>query len=245
MTLEKILQSQGFGTRRQCAGLILAGYVTVRGELVEDPSAEFELEGLPFTVDGDGWIARSKLTLVMHKPAGHECSRKAVHHASVFELLPPPIRERGVQPIGRLDADTTGLLLLTDDGQLNHALISPRRHVPKIYVATLKHAADAGLCEQLCAGVMLHDENEMVRAESARLLSDTLLEMTISEGKYHQVKRMVAASGNRVEALHRVQIGSLRLPDELAPGRWREITEAELEAVRTRPAAPNHSLDEG
>jgi 16S rRNA pseudouridine516 synthase len=234
LTLEKILQSQGFGTRRQCAGLILAGYVTVHGDLVEDPRAEFELDGLPFTVDGTEWTARSKLTLVMHKPAGYECSRKAVHHASVFELLPPPIRERGVQPIGRLDADTTGLLLLTDDGQLNHALISPRRHVPKIYEATLKYAADASLCEQLRAGVLLHDDEETVRAESARLLSDTLLEMTISEGKYHQVKRMVAAAGNRVEALHRVQIGSLRLPDELAPGRWREITESELAAARTQ-----------
>ncbi len=237
MTLEKILHSQGFGTRRQCAGLILAGYVTVRGELVEDPSAEFELEGLPFTVDGDGWIARSKLTLVMHKPAGHECSRKAVHHASVFELLPPPIRERGVQPIGRLDADTTGLLLLTDDGQLNHALISPRRHVPKIYEATLKHAADKSLCEQLRTGVLLHDDNETVRAEAARLLYDTLLELTISEGKYHQVKRMVAAAGNRVEALHRVQIGGLRLPDDLAPGGWREITATELAAARSSPGA--------
>jgi 16S rRNA pseudouridine516 synthase len=236
LTLEKILQSQGFGTRRQCAGLILAGYVTVHGELVEDPRAEFELEGLPFTVDGTEWTARSTLTLVMHKPAGYECSRKAVHHASVFELLPAPLRERGVQPIGRLDADTTGLLLLTDDGQLNHALISPRRHVPKIYEATLKHAADASLCEQLRAGVLLHDENETVRAESARLLSETLLELTISEGKYHQVKRMVAAAGNRVEALHRVQIGSLRLPADVAPGRWREITDAELAAARSSPA---------
>ncbi|MFC3146654.1 16S rRNA pseudouridine(516) synthase [Piscinibacterium candidicorallinum] len=237
MTLEKILQSQGFGTRRQCAGLILAGYVTVHGDLVEDPRAEFELDGLPFTVDGTEWTARSTLTLVMHKPAGYECSRKAVHHASVFELLPPPIRERGVQPIGRLDADTTGLLLLTDDGQLNHALISPRRHVPKIYEATLKHAADARLCEQLCAGVLLHDENETVVAESARLLGDTLLELTISEGKYHQVKRMVAAAGNRVEALHRVQIGSLRLPADVAPGRWREVTAAELAAARSSPTS--------
>jgi 16S rRNA pseudouridine516 synthase len=233
LTLEKILQSQGFGTRRQCAQLVAEGYVTVHGELVDDPRAEFELEGLPFTVDGTEWTARSRLTLVMHKPAGYECSRKAVHHASVFELLPPPMRERGVQPIGRLDADTTGLLLLTDDGQLNHALISPRRHVPKIYEATLKHPADASLCEQLRAGVLLHDENETVVADSARLLGDTLLELTISEGKYHQVKRMVAAAGNRVEALHRVQIGGLRLPADVAPGRWREITEAELAAART------------
>ncbi|HET7772763.1 MAG TPA: 16S rRNA pseudouridine(516) synthase [Burkholderiaceae bacterium] len=238
MTLDKILQSQGFGTRRQCAGLILAGYVTVHGELVEDPHAEFELDGLPFTVDGTEWTARRTITLVMHKPAGYECSRKAVHHASVFELLPAPLRERGVQPIGRLDADTTGLLLLTDDGQLNHALISPRRHVPKIYEATLKHPADARLCEQLLAGVLLHDENDTVRAEAAHLLNDHLLELTISEGKYHQVKRMVAAAGNRVEALHRVQIGSLRLPADVAPGRWRETTQTELLAARTSPARP-------
>ncbi|KAF4516720.1 hypothetical protein B566_EDAN003471 [Ephemera danica] len=142
-------------------------------------------------------------TLMLNKPVGYECSRKPQHHPSVLELLPLPLRERGVQPIGRLDADTTGLLLISDDGQLNHILSSARRKLPKVYLATTRHPLDAGQIARLLAGVMLNDEPQPIAAAAAGIAGENLLRLTLTEGKYHQVKRMVAAAGNRVEALHR------------------------------------------
>jgi 16S rRNA pseudouridine516 synthase len=134
------------------------------------------------------------------------------------------LRARGVQPVGRLDQDTTGLLLLTDDGALNHRLTSPRHHVPKTYRVTLKHPADTGLCQRLLEGVQLHDEPAPSLAINCVLLDAATLRITIDEGKYHQVKRMVAAAGNRVEALHREAVGSVVLPEDLGPGEWRWVS---------------------
>ena len=122
MRLSQILFSQGFGTRRLCAGLIQHGEVRVNGELVDDPEAEYETEGLQFEVSGKTWPYYEKALILLNKPAGYECSQKPKHHPSVMSLLPAPLRERGVQPVGRLDEDTTGLLLLTDDGSLIHKL---------------------------------------------------------------------------------------------------------------------------
>jgi len=136
-----------------------------------------------------------------------------------------------VQPIGRLDEDTTGLLLITDDGQLNHQLSSAKRKVPKIYLATTKHPLDQAQIDQLLAGVLLNDEPEPIAAAGAEIVGDHLLRLTVTEGKYHQVKRMVAAVGNRVEALHREAVGQLSLPDDLPPGEWRWLTPADLEKL--------------
>ena len=219
-----MLHSQGFGSRRECRVLVYSGRVTVAGELTEDPSAEFDVAELRFAVDGTEWRFREHATLMLHKPAGYECSRAPQVHASVLELLPPPLRARGVQPVGRLDQDTTGLLLLTDDGALNHRLTSPRHHVPKTYRVTLKHPADTDLCQRLLEGVQLHDEPAPSLAINCVLLDATTLRITIDEGKYHQVKRMVAAAGNRVEALHREAVGSVVLPEDLGPGEWRWVS---------------------
>jgi 16S rRNA pseudouridine516 synthase len=232
--LSQILFSQGFGTRRLCAGLVWHGEVTVNGEVVEEPDTLFETEGLHFTVDGREWPVVDKALILLNKPAGYECSQKPKHHPSVLSLLPAPLRERGVQPIGRLDEDTTGLLLLTDDGTLIHKLTSPKHHVPKVYEARCKHPLTPAMVEQLLAGVELREPEtkppakfqrppEMTRADGAEIVDETLLRLTLLEGKYHQVKRMVAAVGNRVEALHRPQFGALTLPAELKPGEWRWV----------------------
>jgi 16S rRNA pseudouridine516 synthase len=138
----------------------------------------------------------------------------------VLALLPPPLRARDVQPVGRLDVDTTGLLLLTDDGQCIHVLTSPKHAVPKVYRATLAEPAGPELCDRLLSGVLLKDENETLAAQSCCLLNPTLLELTITQGKYHQVRRMVAAAGNHVADLSRVAVGDLLLPEGLAPGDW-------------------------
>ena len=228
MQLERILQKHGFGTRKGCRALVRHERVAVNGEMCDDPFADIDTDGLVLTVDGVDWPYLEQATLMLNKPAGYECSRKPQHHLGVLELIPPQLRERGVQPIGRLDEDTTGLLIFTDDGKLNHRLSSPKRKVPKTYVVTTKHPVDQAQIDALLEGVLLNDEPELLRAAACRVLPDGRLEMTITEGKYHQVKRMVAAAGNRVEALARVKVGQLDLPAELAEGQWRWLSDEEL-----------------
>ena len=220
MHLAQILFSQGFGSRRQCAGLIDAGLARVHVQVLTEPAAEFDPEGLVFEVEGRAWPYHAKALLLLHKPAGYECSRKPGRHPGVLSLLPAPLRQRGVQPVGRLDEDTTGVLLLTDDGALLHRLTSPRHHVAKVYEVRTRHALASDQLQRLLAGVVLDDDPKPVRAAAAEITGPHELRLTLTEGKYHQVKRMLAAVGNRVEALHRSAFGDWRLPDGLAPGQW-------------------------
>jgi 16S rRNA pseudouridine516 synthase len=242
LRLDQILFSQGFGTRRLCAGLIQFGEVRVGGELVDDPSASFDTEGLVVEVQGRAWPFHAQALVMLHKPSGYECSQKPKHHPSVLSLLPAPLRERGLQPIGRLDEDTTGLLLLTDDGKLIHQFTSPKQHLPKVYEARCKHPLTAEMVERLRSGVALHEpggREEIASAEGAEAVGEHLLRLTLIEGKYHQVKRMVAAVGNRVEGLHRPQFGALTLPADLAPGQWCWVDGPERVSVASAtPAAP-------
>ncbi|KTT23154.1 16S rRNA pseudouridine(516) synthase [Pseudacidovorax intermedius] len=239
MQLQELLFSQGFGTRRVCAGLIQQGHVTVDGRPVDDAGFEVAVaEGLPFTVQGRPWAYHAKAYVMLHKPAGTECSQKPSTWPSVYTLLPDALRQRpvkggvtGVQAVGRLDQDTTGLLLLSDDGKFLHRMASPKHHVPKLYVAEVKHALDEAQLARLRAGVVLDDDPRPVRALAAEALAENRLALTLGEGKYHQVKRMVAAAGNRVEALHRARIGTLSLPPDLAPGQWRWLTADEVQAL--------------
>jgi 16S rRNA pseudouridine516 synthase len=224
--ISDVLFSQGFGTRRECEALVHADRVCVDGQAVDDPDARFTVEGLRFSVDGESWPYQARALLVMNKPAGVECSRQPRHHPGVMTLLPAPLRRRGVQPVGRLDADTTGLLLLTDDGPLIHRLTSPRRHVPKVYEAECAQPLTDEQLSRLRDGVLLNDEPAPLRAAAARRLTETRLALTLTEGKYHQVKRMVAAAGNHVVALHRSHFGALALPADLAPGQWRWLAGA-------------------
>lgn len=221
MQLERILQSQGFGTRKDCRVLIRHRRVTVNGVLCENPFAEYATDGLNFSIDDATWPFQAQATIILHKPADYECSRQPQHHRSIFELIPEPLRARGVQPIGRLDADTTGLLLLTDDGQLNHRLASGKRRVPKVYRVTTRHPLTPESIADLLDGVQLHDEPAPISAAAAEQIDDHALRLTVTEGKYHQVKRMIAAVGNRVEALHRENFAGLALPADLPAGHWR------------------------
>ena len=235
MQLQQILFSQGFGTRRVCAGLVEQGFVTVQGDPCADPYADFEPAGLRFSVQGRDWVFHEKAYLALHKPAGYECSQKPGAWPSVYTLLPAPLRQRpqrqgqpGVQAIGRLDQDTTGLLLLSDDGAFIHRMGSPKRHVPKVYEITARHPVDAAMVRRLLDGVVLDDDPRPVRAAACEVTGEHALRLTLTEGKYHQVKRMVAAVGNRVEQLHRSRIGGLELPSDLRPGEWRWLGPEEL-----------------
>ncbi len=221
MRLSQILFSQGFGARRECEGLILGGHVAIGGEVCDDPFLEVAPEGLVFQVRGLAWHYHAKALILLHKPSGYECSQKPKHHPSVMNLLPLPLRVRGLQPVGRLDEDTTGLLLMTDDGALIHRLTSPKKHVPKVYEIETIDPVDSRQVDALLQGVVLHDDPLPVRAAACEQTAERGLRMTLLEGKYHQVKRMVAATGNTVAALHRSRYGALALPADLAPGQWR------------------------
>ena len=231
LPLAQVLFSQGFGTRRHCAALISAGEVSIGGVVHDDPQALVPIEGLVISVLGQVWPYHAKALVLLHKPAGYECSTKPRHHPGVLSLLPAPLRERGVQSVGRLDADTTGMLLLTDDGALIHRLTSPKRHVTKVYEVGCKHALASDTVARLLAGVVLDDDPAPVRAGACEATGETQLRMTLTEGRYHQVKRMLAAVGNRVEALHRSAIGGLPLDSTLAPGRWRWLDATDRERL--------------
>ncbi|MDP4301748.1 pseudouridine synthase [Leptothrix discophora] len=232
MKLAQLLFSQGFGPRRTCEGLICSGEVRIGGVVIDDPFHEIDPVGLAFTVEDQDWTYQEKALLVMNKPAGYECSQKPKHHPSVYGLLPAPLRRRDVQSIGRLDEDTTGLLLFTDDGGLIHRWTSPKHHLPKVYEIGCKHPLTERAIADLLHGVVLHDDPLPVAAAAAEATGPfehaqhgTLhgLRLTLTEGKYHQVKRMVAAVENRVETLHRSTFGAFVLPADLAPGQWRWI----------------------
>jgi 16S rRNA pseudouridine516 synthase len=224
-TLQTVLFSQGFGTRRECDALIEAGLVKVQDQICIDPLAVFNSVS-SMVVRDQVWPVSEFALIMLHKPAGYECSQKPKHWPSVMDLLAPPLRLRNkgnMQPVGRLDADTTGLLLLTDDGALIHRLTSPKHHVPKVYVVRTSEPITSEQIAKLVAGVVLVDDPVAVKP-SACVQTDThQLELTLTEGKYHQVKRMIAAAGNHVEGLHRKQIGRLFLPDELMPGHWKFV----------------------
>ncbi|GKT26173.1 16S rRNA pseudouridine(516) synthase [Acidovorax sp. SUPP3334] len=244
MQLQDILYSQGFGTRRVCAGLVQRGMVELFNESVgcfqvcNDSSIELELEALSFQVQGQKWIYHAKAYLLLHKPQGTECSQKPSTYPSIYTLLPPPLRQRpckgaiqGVQAVGRLDQDTTGMLLLSDDGQFIHRMSSPRKHVPKVYEVTTKHPIDEIQVSGLLEGVVLDDDPVAVKAAGCIQNSEHSISLTLTEGKYHQVKRMLAAVGNRVESLHRSKIGNLSLPSDLLPGQWKWLDDKDIAAL--------------
>ena len=232
-TLDRILQSQGFGTRRECQQLCDYGLVTVNGELIENPSTKLNPTGAMFTVDGQDWPYHERAYVALYKPADYECSMKPKHYPSVMNLLALPLRLREVQPVGRLDADTTGLLLFTDDGQFIHRCTSPKKMVPKVYAVTTKHPVDQATAEQLVKGVILNDDPDTVYAQACEVKGEHLLHLTITEGKYHQVKRMLAAVSNRVEALERIAIGQFQMPADWKIGSWHWLTSEQLKQIET------------
>ena len=229
ITLDRILQSQGFGSRKWCRELISDGEVVIAGEQITDYRIALETDNLEFMLFDETWKYREHVYIALNKPANFECSRKPSHHPGVLTLLPEQFTWRDVQPVGRLDHDTTGLLLMSDDGAFIHAQSSPKRHVPKVYAATTHEPVTAELIEQLLGGVQLHDEPAPLAAQSCCKIDTHLLEIVLEQGKYHQVKRMLAAAGNHCSALRRTAIGTLKLDDlGLDEGEWCYLEEAEL-----------------
>lgn len=214
--------------------MVLDGLVEVAGAVVDDVRAEFDPAGLSFTVDGEPWQYHEHIYLALNKPAGVECSRRPAVHRGVLSLLPDQFTARDVQPVGRLDHDTTGLLLLSDDGNFIHAQSHPKRHVPKTYVATTQDPVTPELVAQLSAGVKLTDEPDPLAAQ-ARQLDTHEIEISLDMGKYHQVKRMLAAAGHHCVALRRTAIGGLTLEAlGLEEGAWCYLDEAQMALLKVQ-----------
>jgi 16S rRNA pseudouridine516 synthase len=232
LSLDRVLQSQGFGTRKYCRALIEDGDVAVNGDVVDNFKTLVETDGLVLTVFDEEWVYREFVYIALNKPANFECSRKPSHRPGVLTLLPEQFTWREVQPVGRLDHDTTGLLLMSDDGPFNHAQSSPKRHISKVYQATTQEAVTPALIEQLLSGVQLHDEPTPLKALSCVQRGEHQLEIVLEQGKYHQVKRMLAAAGNHCLALHRSQIGGLTLEAlGLEEGEWCFLEQAQLDLL--------------
>jgi 16S rRNA pseudouridine516 synthase len=244
----ELLYTQGFGTRRICAGLIEQGWLEVPDgpawRVVNDPSLWVDAEpGLAFRVQGQSWQYHAKAYIVLHKPAGTECSHKPGRWPSVYSLLPAPLRQRptagavpGVQAVGRLDQDTTGLLIFSDDGALIHRMASPKHHVPKVYQVVCEQVVSPEQIARLLAGVHCPGERQPWRAQEAHITGPHSLALTLTEGKYHQVKRMLAAVGNPVQRLHRSRIGGFELPADLSAGQWRWLSPEELASAGAKSA---------
>ncbi|MGO4378448.1 pseudouridine synthase [Pseudoduganella sp. RAF19] len=229
LSLDRILQSQGFGTRKYCRALIEDGDVVINGEVQDNYKTTFETEGLVLHVFEEEWVYREHVYIALYKPADYECSRKPSHHPGVLTLLPEQFTWREVQPVGRLDHDTTGMLLMSDDGPFIHAQSSPKRHVPKVYQATTDTPVTDELVQQMLSGVQLHDEPAPLAALICEKKGENQLEIVLEQGKYHQVKRMLAAAGNHCATLHRSAIGGLQLDAlGLKEGEWCYLSPEQL-----------------
>lgn len=237
MQLDKILQSQGFGSRKYCRQLIESGKVAIgnNGGTLNTCSnfkTDVPTEGLELAVLGEHWSFREKIYIAMNKPQGYECSHQPQHHHSVFSLLPEQFIERGIHCVGRLDQDTTGLLLFTDDGPFSHALTHPKKHVAKRYLVTTNRPVTDEQIKQLMQGVALRNEQGMYAADDCTRVGEHQLALTIHQGLYHQVKRMLAAVGNHVDALQREQIGQFNMPEDLASGEWIYLSDVQIDLAR-------------
>ncbi len=234
--LDRLLANLGYGSRREVHGMAAAGLVLLDGERLRDPSVHVPLGAdLPsrLMVNGAPVDPLAPLTLILHKPLGVVCSHREAGRG-VYELLPPRWRRREppLSTIGRLDAETTGLLLITDDGPLLHRIISPRAKLAKRYLADLARPLEGHEAALFASGTLVL-EGETTPLAPARLepLAPTRAHLTITEGRYHQVRRMFAAAGNHVAALHRDRIGGLELPHALAPGAYRVADAEDLSTV--------------
>lgn len=229
MRLDKCLADKAFGTRSEVRNFVKKGRITLNGAAVKDPGIHVKQTD-KLMLDGKLIDLRTEYHLMLHKPQGILTAARDKKQATVMDLLPAHFYTLGCMPVGRLDKDTTGLLLFTTDGQLNHLLLSPKRHVEKVYFVTVLKPLTQADCDAFAAGIVLSDcqampaKLEIITANEARV--------TICEGKFHQIKRMFHAIGNEVIQLKRESFGSITLDESLNEGEYRELTDDEVNALR-------------
>jgi len=235
MRLDRLLSHAAALTRSQAQHAIRAGQVTVDGVCVDDPALKV-VEHAVVTLDGRPLGPPAPRYLMLHKPAGCVCATRDGTHTTVLDLLPATARA-GLHVAGRLDLDVTGLVLLSDDGDWSHRVTAPRRKCPKTYRAELAEPIGEAALAALRRGVLLRGEERDTRPATIERLGPAAVRITVTEGRYHQVKRMFAAVGNRVTALHRERIGPVALDPALLPGGWRDLTAAEVTGLADCPVA--------
>lgn len=228
MRLDKLLSNLGVASRAGCRELLKAGRVQVDGQTVRDGAAQVS-EKAAVLLDGTALDTRLARHLMLFKPAGVLTAAEDGRQQTVMDLLPGVYRSCGCMPVGRLDKDTTGLLVLTTDGELAHRLIAPGRHVDKVYEAVVDGVLDEGDAAAFTAGIPLKDFTAL--PAKLEVLAENRARVTVQEGKYHQVKRMFGARGKPVLALHRASFGPLQLDETLCPGQFRELTGEETAAL--------------
>ena len=234
MRLDRWLAMLGAGSRNEVKALIRGGEAAVNGRIIRDSALSFDTEKDTLTLRGKPLDGRVMRHVMMHKPAGVLTAARDPKQPTVMDLLPEVYRRIGCMPVGRLDKDTTGILIFTCDGEMNHRLLSPGRHVDKVYRALTEGKLSPDAAELFASGMDLGDftaqpaKLEILRAGE----ESSLAEVTVAEGKFHQVKRMFSAAGHEVLELHRRVFGPLELDPALREGEWRELTAAELAALR-------------
>jgi 16S rRNA pseudouridine516 synthase len=231
MRIDKWLSNTGFGSRKEVKQLLKSGAVTLNGTVIKDPKTQADPDKDHVLVHGEEAVYKEFIYLMMNKPQGVISATEDSRHETVIDLL--ELEDQGFEPfpVGRLDKDTEGLLILTNDGQLSHTLLSPKKHVPKTYFAKINGSIPENTYEKFKEGVVLEDGYQTQPAK-LQIVKDSMDEseifLTITEGKFHQVKRMFEAVDRKVTYLQRVQMGNLKLDETLPLGTYRELTEEEL-----------------
>lgn len=234
--VDKLLSSMGYGSRNEIARMAKAGGITLDDKVVLDVTKRIPVTpDLPtrMTFDGEALDPIAGMVILLNKPLGMTCSHKEVG-ALVYDIFPPRWKRRDptISTIGRLDKQTSGLLLMTDDGDLLHRVISPKRHIKKTYRAKLSRPLDGTEADLFASGhLLLLGEEKPLAPAGLEVVSDTEALLSITEGRYHQARRMFAATGNHVEELHRERLGGLSLPDDMAPGQWKLLVEDEIALI--------------
>ncbi len=234
--LDKILASQGALSRKEVKELIKKGRVSVNGKVIKDSAVKIDEKTDKVCLDGEELRLQKHIYIMLNKPQGVVSASDSDTDRTVVDLVPDTLFRKGLFPAGRLDKDTTGFVLITDDGDFAHRILSPKNHIFKTYHARLEHSLTESDIKLIESGITLADGTTLKEAK-LKILEEgdsPLVQIMICEGKYHQVKRMFAAAGNKVVALHRSQMGNLPLDPNLSEGECREITPEELKKIETR-----------
>lgn len=228
--IDKIIASQGRYSRSDVKRLVQHKRVAVDGVIAASAAQKADPKSSVIAVDGKPMVVKKQVYLMLHKPRGYVSATADPRQPTVLEFVPQAYRGRGIFPAGRLDKDTTGLMILTDDGALAHNILSPKRHIRKVYRVALDIPVTREMQEGFTAGVALNDG--ICKAAELKILGEKTAEVTITEGRYHQIKRMFGCFGAKVIALHRIAMGNLYLPEDLPEGACRELLEEELRRLQ-------------
>ena len=230
--IDKIIASQGLYSRSDVKYMVNKKRITVDGKVVTSASQKADVDKNEILLDGKPFVVKKQIYLMLNKPKGYVSATEDKKQQTVLELVPPALKGRDLFPAGRLDKDTTGLMIITDDGVLAHNILSPKKHVQKIYRVELDIPVTEEMQKGFAEGVELNDG--VCKDAKLTILGEKTAEVTLREGRYHQIKRMFGCYGAKVVELHRIAMGELFLPDDLPEGECRELTEEDLIRLQTR-----------